>query len=130
MKIKLYTLIGALLLLMACSKEEDAMIVPRSVQFVKADGARIDETNCLRENLDYGVRLSVAKVGSGSLQPTTLTLNINGQTFSLNFDNLISKIIPVTLVEGRNRVQVDNSNISTEFFIELPRLQRDFELVE
>ena len=67
----------------------------------------------------------------GSTQPTTITLNVNGETFSLSFsDTLQPKIVPVTLVEGRNRVEIDNSNLVAEITIELPQLATEFELVE
>lgn len=133
MKIKLYTLVSCVILLMGCSQEEEeeALIVPQFVEFVNANGGRLTETFCVPENLDYGIRVGVEKMGRGSTQPTTITLNVNGETFSLSFsDTLQPKIVPVTLVEGRNRVEIDNSNLVAEITIELPQLATEFELVE
>ncbi|WP_394749229.1 hypothetical protein [Spongiimicrobium salis] len=132
MKIKIYALIGSLLLLMGCSKDAEAPTtdILGFIEFVNANGSPIDVNDCARVDLDYGVRLLVTEVGAGAKPPTTVTLNVNGQTFSLTFNNLGAKIVPVTLVEGKNRVEVDNSELSDEIFIRLPQLAQEFELVE
>jgi len=133
MKIKFYILLGSLSLLLACSTdtEEEAILVPRLVEFVNANGGMLNGTECVPENLDYAIRVGVEKIGTGGTQPTTITLNVNGETFSLNFSDAIEpKVVPVTLVEGRNRAEIDNSNLAAELTIELPQLVAEFELVE
>ncbi len=133
MKIKFYILLGVLSLLLACSKDtdEEAILVPRLVEFVNVNGGMLSGTECIPENLNYAIRVGVEKIGTGNTQPTTITLNVNGETFSLNFsDALEPKVVQVTLVEGRNRAELDNSNLAAEITIELPQLAAEFELVE
>lgn len=131
MKTKYFILmIACSLAIFGCKNDDDTlstfMTTESNIEIVLQDGTEISESGCIDPSLNYAVKITVAQDGNGVLEPTIINYTVNGNTASTTFVNLEPKLIGLTLIEGQNTVQLQNSGISDSVFVfETP----EFELV-
>ena len=117
MKIKIYTfLIICSILFTNCSNDDDApqtsAIIGQSISFVNEDGTVISLFDCINPSENYYVRVKVAAEGPGDLVTSAVRYTFNGAVFSMTFKTLESQTNPVTLREGENIAQLENTGFT------------------
>ncbi|MEX1383048.1 hypothetical protein, partial [Lutibacter sp.] len=92
----------------------NATIVSNKISFVFADGSDIPTEGCLDLNSNYAVKIETEKQGTGDLETTEIEYTLNGVVYSTTFTEVTNKILPVTLSEGNNVVQlIDSGNAAS-----------------
>lgn len=123
-----HSVIAILVLLTACSKDEEFITIsPLKIDFVKEDGSLISPGDCISPNDKCSVQIQAVAKGKGGFKVTTVEYTVNGAMRSMVFMRGGTQKHPVNLSDGVNIAQlIENGYIATVNYI----IQDDFELVE
>lgn len=117
-----YALLLTLCVLVGCENDDDVpvtfMLEEAGINIVYADGGTIAPGACIDPSQSYAVKIIVSPgMSSGTLEPTKIEYTVNGNTSSTTFTDQQPRIINITLIDGENIVQLQNSGISDSVFL-------------
>ena len=129
MKIRhFFILILSILSFVSCSTDDElAEIFPASISFVHLDGSPVVPNECINPDSKYAVKVVTKSNGVSKFQTLRLDYAVNGTTYTMTFSNSGEQIIPVSLIEGTNFVQIVGSKYTNSLVY---NSQGNFELVE
>ena len=129
---KFLLVVCVFILVSSCSKEDETFteIIPKSIKIVNTDGSVINDSDCVEDDLIYGIKITVNYEGQGTLNNTPVKYTLNGtiKSVTIGFDN--SVVVSDQFIAGKNVVSIEGAYINDEHTFTPPELPAEFTEVE
>ena len=110
-------------LILGCSKNDNDSDVttqtiesfdPVSIEFVDENGVMVTADDCITPDKFYEVQITTVKNVKGNTDVSKIEYTVNGALYSMSFSQAGTKRNPITLVDGRNIIELVKTSESVE----------------